>query len=154
MLETVPRVPDGLTRPGGFGELHGGRPGGVRPESRQTQGHHPGLAKQTEAQPEAAPGTWGWGWGRISNGPPPALLLTPPGGHRLSLGSPDARSWAGRPAPLCPWEQSSVARPSQASADSHTQWLSQAGRQFSPFSRGQPAGLAPPAPVFLSGSCK
>lgn len=43
--------------------------------------------------------------------------------------------------------------PARPSVDSQAQWLSQAGRQFSPF-RPRAAGLASPAPLFLSGSCK
>lgn len=67
---------DSTTRPGDCRGLHGEPRGGVRLGARQNQGRHPGWATQAQAQPETAPGTWG----QNQQWPPPALLLTLPGG--------------------------------------------------------------------------
>lgn len=119
------------TRPGDFRELHGGPPGGVRPETRQNQGCHPGLAKQAEAQPEAAPGTWrGRGWGRLQNQqwPPSALLLTPPGGHRILPGAARCQimGWEGSTSLYLGTEQCCPAQPGPQQTAKHNGSLRQA----------------------------
>lgn len=112
----------------------------------EKQGSHPGLARQAQGQAQVAPG--------ISSGPPPALLLTPPAGtqaHRWGSRMPD--NGLGGQTSLWYGHGVGLPGPARPSPDSQPQSLSQAGRQFSPFNPSA-AGLAFPAPLFLSGSSK
>lgn len=140
--------PDGTTRPGDFRERHGRPPGG-QARNQAESGAAPKVGKTGVSPARDSPTNLG----AESALGPPGLLLDPPGraqDHHRGRQMPD--NGLGGQSPSVRGHGAAVPGPAWPAPDSLAQWLSQGGRQSSPF-RPRAARLAPP-PLCVSGSCK